>query len=301
MGSILKTYARLAQQIPVAAVSDGRFDGTAEKLNIILTGSTGVVGTHLLRASLDRDSVGHVFFLNSGDDGGDAAHRERFDSTGLAKSGLDDRVTFVKADMQQPSLSLDSTTNELLHRHVGFVIHAAWPICVHSSIAAVEGHKISPPPEEVLDNLDTPAPFGYGRTKFLAEIMVETAARHLGKAMPATIIRVGQVAGPVRRRGLWNPKEWLPSMVVSSLHWGKVPDTLGPRFNSIDFNPAAKLFDFFSKSRTAETDGSDFRAAARLHPMAIDRAPANSPALRSLEPVGLEWMGKWVQEWIDMQ
>ncbi|KAI4862269.1 hypothetical protein F4820DRAFT_451100 [Hypoxylon rubiginosum] len=61
--------------------------------------------------------------------------------------------------------------------------------------------------------------------------------------LPATITHNGQVAGPVRRRGLWNSTEWLPSLVLSSLHLDQVPNSLGSRFDNIDFVPADLLTD----------------------------------------------------------
>jgi thioester reductase-like protein/aryl carrier-like protein len=423
MQDLLATYTRLVQQIPVAGVFDKRGHETPELVNVLLTGSTGAVGTQLLRTLLNRDGLGHIFCLNRGEDGGHTAQHASFASAGLENTELRGRVTFIRADLQNPSLGLDDATCELLHGQVGLVIHAAWPVNFNmslnafrpqlaalvnlitwtartalaakfvfvSSVAAVEGYDIGPPPEAVLRGLDTPAPLGYGRAKFLAELLVDEAARHLGSVMPACIIRVGQVAGPAKRRGLWNPKEWLPSLVMSSLHLGQVPGTLGPLFDSVDFvpidlladvmidlamvpietmlrirsdavttsatvfnlrnphitpwttllpaiiyppggqyalqvvppatwlanlrssserddddtiakkNPAAKLLDFFSQFWPAEAGESEDQTVTRTQSMVIAGALACSPAMRNLEPVSLEWMRKWVEEWIDFQ
>jgi thioester reductase-like protein len=50
-----------------------------------------------------------------------------------------------------------------------------------------------------------------------------------------TITRVGQIAGPIYSTGAWNRWEWLPSLVISSLHIGAVPDSLGPSQDKIDW------------------------------------------------------------------
>ncbi|KAI2601707.1 acetyl-CoA synthetase-like protein [Hypoxylon sp. NC1633] len=417
METLLVTYRELIQKMPASEKnSDARRSRVraSGRVNILITGSTGTVGTHLLRALLDCDGIEHIFCLNRGEDGGRAAQLKSLVVAGLETAGLGSgkRVTFIKADLKQPSIGLDSPTFELLGARVGLVIHAAWPVNFNlalsafrpqlaglvnllnlaafasaqfvfiSSVAAVEGYMGGLAPEEVLNDLDTPAAFGYGRAKFLAELLVDAAAQRLGNCMPATIIRVGQVSGPVRRRGLWNPKEWLPSLVLSSLHLGQVPDNLGPRFDNVDFvpadlladvlvdlvttvpaaeeanfrtavfnirnpqltpwrtllpaiteaakthygdtlqtvspatwlaslrassnaddneaaarNPAVKLLDFF-EGLWAESVGD---AGVPLHvsqPMAVGRALAASPALRSLEPIGLEWMRKWIEEWV---
>lgn len=418
MENLLATYQGLIQQIPVTQGVDERPNRTSLPTNVLLTGSTGTVGTYLLHALLARNGIGRIFCLNRGEDGGKASQHKSFAAAGL-DNDWDDRVVFIKADLQQSSLGLDGPTYESLRAQVGIVIHAAWPVNFNfplaafrpqldglvslltfatssgarfvfiSSVAAVEGYTRGPPPEEVLNDLDTPAPLGYGRAKFLAERLVDTAARHLGNAMPATIIRLGQVAGPVEGPGLWNPREWLPSMVLSSLHLGQVPDSLGPHFSNVDFvpvdllsnvlvelatattevgqvtssatvfnirnphltpwrtllpaitdavagqqhssgrlplqvvapaswlarlrasndtesyhdvavrNPAIKLLDFFDNLWGAEAGTEP--TPVPMKPMAVEHAVEASPALRRLEPVQLDWMHKWVMEWVSLR
>ena len=55
---------------------------------------------------------------------------------------------------------------------------------------------------------------GYGESKYVAELLLEAGAEKSG--VPTVICRVGQLAGPVTKKGgMWNKQEWLPS--VSSL------------------------------------------------------------------------------------
>ncbi|TVY14249.1 Non-canonical non-ribosomal peptide synthetase FUB8 [Lachnellula arida] len=287
METLLATYRGLIQQIPVSKnLAEG--NNVLGQVNVILTGSTGTVGIHLLRALLDRHGIAHIFCLNRGEDGGRAMQYKNFGAAGLSTTGLDDRITFIKADLHLPSLGLDSITYESLCAQVGLIIHAAWPVNFNlalsafrpqlagvinllalaasaasppvrftfvSSVAAVEGYIDGPAPEEILDSLDTPAPFGYARAKFLAELLIDVAARHFGDAIFTTVVRVGQVAGPVQRHGLWNPKEWFPSIVLSSLYLGKVPDSLGPRFDTIDFVPVDLLADILLDLATTTRAG----------------------------------------------
>ncbi|KAK7755567.1 putative secondary metabolism biosynthetic enzyme [Diatrype stigma] len=417
--ALLATYRGLIQQIPVPQKDRDSSKRPSESINILLTGSTGTVGTYLLFALLECDKIGRVFCLNRRDDGGRKIQHERFAALGLPVTRLmngDNPVTFIKAVVQGPSLGLDNTTYEMLRTQVDLVIDAAWPVNFNlaltefrpqlaglvnllslaaastapaarvvfiSSIAAVGGHTDGPPPEEVLSSLETPAPLGYGRAKFLAELLMDAAAQHLGHAVPTTIVRIGQVAGPVRRRGLWNPREWFPSMVLSSLHLGQVPDNLGPRFDSVDLvpvdiladvivelvtateittvvggsaattvfnirnanivpwrsllpavtdatvpplqvvspatwlaalrtscdmgdtkglayeNPAIKLLDFFGSLWVPDKEAQGI--PPRPQAMSVERALAASPALRRLEPIRIEWMRKWVEEWLDMR
>src|SRR5262249_17477058 len=96
-------------------------------------------------------------------------------------------------------------------------------------------------PEAALEPFDTPYANGYARSKFLSELLCDTAARHLG--IPVAVMRVGQVAGPVGCSGMWNRSEWLPSLVISSQHLGSLPSNLGPQFSTIDWVPSDMLAD----------------------------------------------------------
>lgn len=53
-------------------------------------------------------------------------------------------------------------------------------------------------------------PMGYGESKYVAERLLEIAAGEFG--VSAAICRVGQLAGPVKKGGMWSKQEWLPSV-----------------------------------------------------------------------------------------
>ncbi|KAL1857402.1 hypothetical protein Daus18300_010375 [Diaporthe australafricana] len=422
MEDLLATYRGRIQQIPVSKSTVALTKNARERTNVLVTGTTGTIGTHLLRALLDNKSVGHIFCLNRREDGGRAAQFKSFTAAGfdVAQLGDSNHVTFLKADLQAPSLGLEVPVYNDLCSRVDTIIHAAWPVNFNfgllafrphlaglvnllalaaatvasqsgqpcrfffiSSIAAVEGYKFGPIPEEVLTDFDVSAPLGYARSKFIAELLLNAAAQKLGESVLTTIVRVGQVAGAVRGPGLWNTHEWFPSMVIGSLHLDQVPDSLGLYSDNVDFlpvdllgnilteiatttqaeevgkersgamvynlcnphpapwhelltavtnkpggrlevvppatwldtlrestqelendddliakNPAVKLVDFFEKLWVAhsEVDTSSSGGIGR-HPMRIERALEASSTLRSLSPVTLEWMQKWVQEW----
>lgn len=272
MSPLLATYRGLIHQIPVPKSS--ALD-REESVDVLLTGSTGTIGTYLLRALLDRPGIGHIFCLNRGEHGGSDAQSSSFTTSGLKTDDLDDRVTFLQADLAHPLLGLDKTTHDVLRARVGLVIHNAWTVNfnlglmafrpqlaglvnlftlsaaathrVHfvfvSSVGAVSGRsaETGAAPEKVLESFDTPHANGYARSKFLSEQLCDVAARHLG--IPVTVARVGQVAGAVRQGGKWKRSEWFPSLVISSFHIGCLPDSLGPRFSAIDWIPSDLLAD----------------------------------------------------------
>lgn len=286
MENYLATYRMLLQEYSTSSNQNTGHALASGPINILLTGSTGTVGRYLLRTLLDRADIGRIYCLNRGVDGGKFAQNQGFASAEFSSAGLENRVTFIRADLQQPRLGLDQITYELLRTQVNLVVHAAWPVNFNlelssfrsqlsglmnllfltastpfprtrfifmSSVSAVEGYKDGPPPETILDNFQIPVPLGYARSKFLDELLVDFGAKLFANNICATVIRVGQVAGPVMRPGLWNPNEWFPSMILSSLHMGMVPDSLGPFFDKIDFVPVDLLANILVDLATTES------------------------------------------------
>ncbi|KAI1445617.1 putative NRPS-like enzyme [Annulohypoxylon stygium] len=410
MEPLLATYRGLIHQIPAPKT----LTPNTGQVDVLLTGSTGTLGTYILAALLNRPGIGHIFCLNRSQDGGRGVQAYRFLGTGIAPESLNGRVTFIKTDLAHPSLGLDEPTYEKLRSRVGLVIHNAWPVnfnlpltafrpqlaglvnlftlsalaaprIMHvlfiSSIGAV-GARAGPAPEEVLDDFDAPIENGYSRSKLLSELLCDTAARHLG--IPVTIARVGQVAGAVRGPGMWNRSEWFPSLVISSLDFGCLPDSLGPQFSEVDWLPAdllaevvvdlaghrgsgdggrdgsgAVVFNLRNPNtaswnllvlaiveavrdrlgrdlgvisssswldrlqEAAAGDSSDLTRTAKSNPaiklvsfysndlwagkdsesklMSVERALGASSTLREMPSVGVEWMRKWVNEWISAQ
>ncbi|KAI0396543.1 acetyl-CoA synthetase-like protein [Xylariaceae sp. FL0594] len=279
MEPLLSTYSTLIRQILVPDKSLGPRD--LASVDVLLTGSTGSLGTWLLHSLLKRPNVGHIYCLNRASDGGRAAQMDRFFAL-LELSEYDkqlkdiqERVTFLQANLSSSHLGLEEKTYEALRSRVGLVIHNAWPVNFNLSLSAFRPHlagvvnlcKLSAAsgarlffvssvgvvsgegvekaaPETVMLPLDetVPGPNGYGRSKYLAELLCDAAARHL--RIPVTVARVGQVAGAVQTHCdkaavSWNKAEWLPSLVLGSLlHLGCLPSDLGPRFNEIDWIPS---------------------------------------------------------------
>lgn len=280
MQSLLATYKELIQQISVSKTASPVTKNAHKLINVMVTGTTGTVGTHLLRALLDNTSVEHIFCLNRREDGGRSGQVASFAAAGFDATRLGDNnfITFLKAGLQAPSLGLKGPVYDDLCSRVDIIIHAAWPVNFNfpllafrphlaglvnvfafaaataasqqrqpcrfffiSSIAAVEGYQSGPIPEELLTDFSMSAPLGYGRSKLLAELLLDAAAQKLDGSVSTAIVRVGQVAGAVRIPGLWNIYEWFPSMVLSSLHFGQVPDSLGLHFDNVAFIPVDVL------------------------------------------------------------
>lgn len=88
------------------------------------------------------------------------------------------------------------------------------PILFTSSISTLDYWAIKHPdekvPESAFFDFSVPSAMGYGESKYVAEQLLEKA-RKISR-VSAAICRVGQLAGPVVKRGIWNKQEWLPSV-----------------------------------------------------------------------------------------
>ncbi|KAI0099721.1 putative NRPS-like enzyme [Nemania sp. FL0031] len=272
MQSLLSSYQGLIHQIEPGS-ANSRNNGA---IDVVLTGSTGTLGTFLLWALLNQRGIGHVFCLNRSSDGGQAAQASRFEAASLPMGEFDKRVTFYQANLASPSLGLEEAAYKNLRSRVGLVIHNAWPVNFNldlsafrpqlaglvnlfalanssaprkmkflfiSSVGVVAGGPPNPEPapEALTEVQDMPHGNGYSKSKLLAEHLCDSGARHLG--IPVAVARVGQIAGAVRNKGIWNPSEWLPSLVISSRHLGCLPDNLGHRFSVVDWVPVDALAD----------------------------------------------------------
>ncbi|KAI0188864.1 putative NRPS-like enzyme [Astrocystis sublimbata] len=282
---LLSTYSELLQQIAPAKPDDvarDNIDDAAAK-DVILTGSTGGMGTYILQSLLDRPGIGHIFCLNRAPNGGRAVQGTRFEAAGLARDRLDHRVTFLQSDSAQPLLGLDEKTYQLLRSRVSLIIHNAWPVNFNLDLLAFRPHLAGvvnlfalcnaaaasrgesmrflfvssvgvvldgPPglaPEALIEVPPQSQPQqhdgsnGYSKSKLIAEHLCACAARHLG--IPVIVTRVGQVAGAVKNKGVWNPAEWLPSLIMSSRYLGCLPNSLGSQFSAVDWVPVDALAD----------------------------------------------------------
>lgn len=222
---------------------------------VLLTGSTGSLGSYILHFLIHTPEVDKIVCLNRSEDGGRtkqlAGNKERGLSTNF------DKVEFLHADLSQPRLGLEAGEFHALEHSVDSIIHNAWPVNFNLAVQSFEGHirgvrhlidlaqrttvkatitfissigtvdgwsQSSPVPEANLTDLHL-AGTGYSQSKQISSIIVDKAAKLAG--VPAAVVRLGQVAGPTTQQGSWNSHEWLPTIIESSVKMGSLPSSLG--------------------------------------------------------------------------
>ncbi|KAJ5612047.1 hypothetical protein N7510_005241 [Penicillium lagena] len=235
-----------------------------EGQTIILTGSTGSLGSYLLDLLESSNSVSKVICLNRGADGGRQKQLHSNEERGLRVNFL--KTEFLQADLSQPKLGLSPAIYESLLSSVDRIIHTAWPVnfnlsvesfapsiygvrnlaefsfCASkhlpiifiSSIGSVDRWAgPGPVPESILTDLSL-ASTGYGQSKFVGDLILQQAKEKLD--VPTAVIRVGQISGPRSAKGTWNRHEWLPTIISSSVILGQLPTDLGAN-HTVDWVP----------------------------------------------------------------
>ncbi|KAI0551250.1 hypothetical protein F4679DRAFT_582725 [Xylaria curta] len=234
---------------------------------VLITGTTGMLGSYMLDQMVRNPAVKRVVCLNRDEDGGKKRQVSAMANRGLV-TDYESKTTFLHADMSRSDFGLSRDDfNELLQSADRF-IHNAWPVNFNIPTESFEPHIRSVRnvadfasqsakrvavvfissigtgdlwdpsrgklPETRLEELTLPS-LGYGRSKMVGSLILEDVARS-GGDFPAAIIRVGQIAGPEGEKGAWNKQEWLPSIIASSLYLGALPSNLGA-MERVDWTP----------------------------------------------------------------
>jgi aryl carrier-like protein len=137
MGPLLATYRELIEQIPgsKSPTSQPGMD-KGETIDVILTGPTGTLGTHLLHTLLRRGGIGHIFCLNWAADGGLAAQDTAFKFNHLDTGSFKARVSFLSVNLAHPSLGVEKATYDMLCHRARVIVHNAWPVDFHLGLSA---------------------------------------------------------------------------------------------------------------------------------------------------------------------
>ena len=254
---------------------------------IIITGTTGALGCYLLDLALSNSDITKIYCFNRTSDA-----RERqitaSDARGLSTDFPSSRVDFLTVDLSLPTFGLSEEIFTSLGSTVDRIIHNAWPVDFNQSIASFEPHlrgvrhlidfsagatkripitfvssvstveqwpESTPIPEQRLSDFTHASQMGYGQSKLAASLILDAAA----SSVPRNIVRVGQVAGPRAEKGQWNPREWLPSLIRSSLFLGLLPAELG-LLGSLGWAPVEDIAGVISEVTAGQENGGYFHA-----------------------------------------
>ncbi|KAG9126233.1 hypothetical protein FRC07_004313 [Ceratobasidium sp. 392] len=228
---------------------------------IVLTGTTGGLGCHLLAQLLASDQVERIWALNRKSSGTGRTIRQRqfdaFEDKRLNVALLDSpKLVLLESDITAEKLGLPSEIYEEINSTSSLFIHNAWQVNFNLSLQSFEpsirgthnlvslalGSKQRPRflftssvsvagfgtpggslRETSVDISSAGTSIGYGQSKFVAEKLLEVAR---GNGLESCIVRLGQLAGD-SNVGAWSLNDWIPSIIASSVTIGCLPDAIG--------------------------------------------------------------------------
>lgn len=280
-GAAQELVEKYAGEATSNGINGNHQNGSKHGHVVAVTGTTGSMGSYLLATLLARSDVDKVICLNRAADGKEkqAKALESRGLPALQPFIDQGRVVFMKIDIAAPRLGLTDDEYTTILQETTSIVHNAFPVnflmtvkqfepqfvgvlsllelaligkrhpsfLVVSSVGAAASTVAKDViPEVVFDreNVKTLAIDGYGAAKFICERMTHVfaaAAAKGGKHVATSVLRVGQVTGPIEGIGAWNKWEWLPSIVISSQYLGAAPDTIGLWTNRIDWIPVDEL------------------------------------------------------------
>ena len=288
---------------------------TATPSEIILTGSTGALGSYLLEALYTSPAKLRINCLNRSDDSQRRQSRTN-KSRGLTTNFDPNYVKFFSVDFSRDHLGLDPSTYEKLLRTTSLIIHNAWQVDFNLALSAFEKthikgvcnlikfslrsqakiffistigtvtnwplrHSTSVVPEEVITDFTVPAQMGYAESKYVLERLLSHTADTFN--ISVSICRVGQIAGPAgSSQGTWNKAEWLPSLIISSRYLGILPDSLGAMEN-IDWIPIDLLSIIIAELAIGKGTAAATRTAA------TQKTTSNAIVYHAVNPRTTTW------------
>ncbi|KAI0429011.1 L-aminoadipate-semialdehyde dehydrogenase [Xylaria sp. FL1042] len=275
----------------------------AHGYTIILTGSTGSLGSYLLDSLLQQPQrIKKIYCLNRAEDG-KIKQKSQSELRGLNTNWSTDKVEFLQVDLSKQNFGLDQEAYGSLLQQTTHIIHNQWPVNYNWDIASFEpqirgvrnlidfahastynaslffvssvatvshlrpdGTVPEAPNHRYHDTAD-----GYAASKHVAELLLEKEATNSG--LRASICRVGQISGPVLRgndKGMWPKHEWLPTLIASSKYLGVLPSSLGP-MSRVDWIPVDLLSEILVQLAVRDNqEGGAMQVYHAVNPKAID-------------------------------
>ncbi|KAF9008146.1 acetyl-CoA synthetase-like protein [Hymenopellis radicata] len=227
----------------------GKTQRSSSLRSVLLTGTTGALGSYLLEGLLRHPEVVTVFAVNRPSDTPTYQRQaDAFRSKGLDAQLLDSRkLVWIDGD------PLESDNLPKWKDNVDVVIHNAWRLDFNLSLSSFEplirsthdmlevcrastrnvqffftsstsaaqnwDSGLGAVPERAVESRYALGK-GYGESKHVVEVMMEKAG------IDATVLRIGQVAGGAPM-GAWATTDWVPAMVKSSVTLGVLPSAVG--------------------------------------------------------------------------
>ncbi|KAH0586648.1 hypothetical protein H2248_007864 [Termitomyces sp. 'cryptogamus'] len=306
---------------PTTHTSDVSVTQQKSKNAVLITGTTGSLGCHLLYTLANDPEYSHIYAVNRIHS--NAMTLLQRQTRILEENGLDPSVlssggiTLIEQDLSSQSWDIDKELYDEMSASVSVVLHAAWTVdfklklssfsdcflglrrlidfslcgaesrhLVFISTLAVmrnwpKGGKFRE--ESILDAYSA-AGLGYSESKWVAEHILELAAS--AARLKVTIIRAGQLSGA--DNGCWKVTEWFPTLVRSSRLIGCLP-SIDERVSWVPVSAAARII-----SDVLQTD-KPLRYFHLVHPYRVHLMNLLSP-IASYFSIPIVSFNEWLEK-----
>ncbi|KAJ6457360.1 putative aminoadipate reductase [Mycena sanguinolenta] len=219
---------------------------------VLLTGSTGGLGSHILEILLALPSIDRVYACNrKGKISVPERQKEAFADKALDVALLSsNKLVYLECDTTKENLELPLDVWTMVRDTVTIIIHNAWNLDFNKALSSFEPHvkgtrnlidlarqskhqvrflftssvgsafgwdrKLGPFPEELQLDANIAVGGGYGEAKYVCERILASSG------LDATSFRIGQITGS-KNNGAWATSDWVPAIVKSSITLGSFP------------------------------------------------------------------------------
>ncbi|KAJ6613063.1 hypothetical protein B0H10DRAFT_2275780 [Mycena sp. CBHHK59/15] len=267
MENLIAKYTFTLRVTPIGVT----ISNAGEKAIVLLTGSTGNLGSQILASMLKDDRVAKIYTFNrpSALQTLPGRHLRIFQERGLDLQLLASRkLVFVEAQTDQKNFGLKLDLVEEIRNSVTLIIQNAWTLDFNMGLASFEPHilgtrrlidlALSSPhapkflftssiaavqlwdpsrgacPETILSDPRV-ALGGYGQSKYIVEQILAQSD------LNASCLRIGQICGGPPN-GAWATTDWVPILVKTSITLGILPLADG-LVSWIDFETVAQAIE----------------------------------------------------------
>jgi len=247
-------------------------DSPTTHLNVVLTGSTGSLGTEILHRFVRDPQISKIFCLNRSSDAQPRQEKALSEGFTITEQELK-KIAYLVVDLGAPQLGLTVQDFDSLIENVNIIVHNSWKIDFNqplssfesqiqgvqnlidlstrshwksrimfvSSVASVmnwamtvgEGFASETVPS---DDCSIALEIGYAESKYIAERVLHEANQRSG--VPVSILRVGQIGGStVQGNVALSRQEWLVSLIETSMIMGIIPS----KVSLVDWIPINEL------------------------------------------------------------
>ncbi|KAJ7077650.1 hypothetical protein B0H15DRAFT_789481 [Mycena belliarum] len=261
MDEMIAKYASALPPLP--SLSDAT--SSLPLATVLLTGSTGSLGSQILATLVEDERVAKIYAFNRPSKATTLVQRQEaiFNDRGLDIALLESpKLVLIEGEINRDNLGLSADIFSRMLSSVTLIIHNAWTLDFNLPLASFEQHvsgtrnlihfarSCDAPPRFIFtssvtsgfmdvgtDTASTDASLvasattGYGQSKYVAEQILAKSG------LDVVCLRIGQISGALPK-GAWATTDWLPILVKTSVTLKRLPKANGV-VSWIDFQTVA--------------------------------------------------------------